>query len=326
MTEKQSNLKILCHNSENLFYYNKENINSIQNRSEHKLKELAKHYTYYDCDIMFLSEVGGLESLKNFNRNYLNSNYILSVIPGNSERGIELAVLVHKRIIKQKQYSFAHLSHKHLKFNLDDGKGPLTSFKRDILEFRVQNITSGIEDYDPKRPPELIFFFVHLKSQWDREGGDFKGERQRSAEVRELIRIANKRFAKYPNTPLIALGDFNGHAEKKETSTEFKPLHNGQLHFEWIELFDFLDIPHTPADLRATSIHFDKNGAPLMAHLDYIFVTQNLLSKIDKDKSGRCQFINKKNNPVPFPQSPQSRASLCSDHMPLILTLNLNSM
>ena len=59
-------------------------------------------------DIMMLSEIGGVNALDIFNQRYLSSNYIPSIICGNSDRDIHLGFLIKKGL----PYQFEHLTHR----------------------------------------------------------------------------------------------------------------------------------------------------------------------------------------------------------------------
>ena len=64
------------------------------NKSLRKTWGLAETIREITPDIVMLNEVGGEESLKNFNHYFLAGQYRPMTIEGNSDRGIDLAYLV----------------------------------------------------------------------------------------------------------------------------------------------------------------------------------------------------------------------------------------
>lgn len=292
-------LRAMAWNCENLFYFSEEGENP--NKSEQKLKTLAKNINFHEVDIVFLAEVGGLKSLENFNQDFLASKFICSLIPGNSDRNIHQGVLLKKNA----KFYGKHRSYRELKLSNS------TFFCRDVVELQLYQNKN-------KNRPFLTFFFVHLKSQWDRSGLDFKGKKQRAAEVLGLVKILNSYREKNPNSPFILWGDFNGRPNAIDGDEEFSPLfHHLTSHLS--NLFDCLNLEK---EERASSVFFDITHKYHQAELDHCFISPELEAYLDKKNCGIAPIMSDELNPLPFPNSPQQKMSYCSDHRPIILTLN----
>lgn len=321
---KKNNFSICSFNVENLFLppYAKEESYTLYKyeKSKEKVIKVAAAIKDIDSDIVFLCEVGGEDSLRNFVENYLDNEYLFSLIPGNSERGIELAYLIKKGT----SYSFKHLTHKRrpLNFNypheekenhyqMSMGKKrvyPSLLPSRDIAELRVFNKSSD--------KPFLILLGVHLKSQLDKEGIDFGGRLRRKAEFKQLLhtyKILNKRY--HGKVPIILLGDFNGKACKDETDPEFVELYNST------DLDDVLEVINEPKEARVSIHVFDKQGKDQGHQLDYIFLPKSLHKLVSPKLSGLYNYKNEDGNPFPRPTSLYERYQLPSDHFPIVCTL-----
>jgi endonuclease/exonuclease/phosphatase family metal-dependent hydrolase len=289
-------------------------------KSPKKVKQVAEAILDIDADILFLCEVGGIDSLKNFVENHLESKYHYSLIPGNSDRGIELAYLVKKDLTLE----FKHFTHKNrsLNFNypheekenrelISKNMPPLFEPhkpSRDIAELRIYSNDSEI--------PSLILLGVHLKSQLDKEGIDFGGRLRRKAEFNQLIEtyeILNNRYDQ--KVPILLLGDFNGKAALNIRDEEFNSL------YETTELLDVLELINEPQEARVTIHIFEKSGEDLSLQLDYIFLPKSLRNQIRKKESGIYLYRNDYGAPLPRPTTIYERYQLPSDHFPVVCTL-----
>ncbi|MGE3757660.1 MAG: hypothetical protein AB7H97_07885, partial [Pseudobdellovibrionaceae bacterium] len=107
-----SQLKCVLLNAENLFIYLDQKPLNVELLSEdqwqklsssqydlkslRKTKGLAKVIQELSPDVVLLCEVGGLESLQNFNHYFLKNEYHCCLVEGNSDRGIDIGYLVKK--------------------------------------------------------------------------------------------------------------------------------------------------------------------------------------------------------------------------------------
>jgi endonuclease/exonuclease/phosphatase family metal-dependent hydrolase len=160
---------------------------SIYNRNKDldKIGAIARTILDEDFDFVGLCEVGGLETLVNFNRYYLDGRYECHLHQENSNRGIFVGALV-----------------KVGRFSSVQARNMAGAFSRNLLKVTLRQGRT-----------ELIVFVVHLKSQY----GDDLGIEQRIREVRQLARLLSRRRC-------MVMGDFNGILIKGEHQFEFGPL------------------------------------------------------------------------------------------------------
>ncbi len=141
------------------------------NKPREKIAAIAATILDNAFDLVGLCEVGGLETLENFNRLYLGDRYECFLFEENSTRGIFVGVL-----LRRGRFPTARA------FNVPG------SFSRNMLKLEL-----GEEGYG------LEVFVVHLKSQ----RGDDQGIEFRAAEVERLASLVRARRC-------VVMGDFNG--------------------------------------------------------------------------------------------------------------------
>ncbi|GAB1482093.1 hypothetical protein MASR2M78_09080 [Treponema sp.] len=152
------------------------------NKSRRKITEIAAIILEQDFDLIGLCEIGGLESLRNFNRLYLDNRYECYLYEENSKRGIFVGALV-------KQELFPSLR----ALNMSP------SFSRNLLKLELG-----------KEGGNLEVFVLHLKSQY----GDDHGIEQRIQEVKDLCTLVRQKKC-------IVMGDFNGVLIRGQNQFEF---------------------------------------------------------------------------------------------------------
>ncbi len=213
-----------------------------------------------DIDILLMTEVGGIESLENFNKYFLKDKYTPYLIEGNSDRGIDLGYLVKSSL----KYDFEISSHKNEPLNFlyphekkDRYNNRKTHFfSRDVLELQMK-------EGDQLK---MIFLLVHLKSKLDNKKIDPDGFLRRKAETNTLIKIYSAMQSKYPDIPIFMGGDFNGGASRKETSAEFKII------YEKSQLDDVLEL--CAVEPRYSHIYIDQNKQVFFNQIDFLFLHQ----------------------------------------------------
>jgi endonuclease/exonuclease/phosphatase family metal-dependent hydrolase len=299
-------LKLFLYNLENFFLVG-ENISPAFKKPEDKIKEISQIILQTNPDILMLLEVGGLDSLIEFNERYLNQAYIPFLVPGNSDRGIEMGYLVKKDL----PYSYFHQSNKDRTIDFkylgidENASEQKTKFSRDISELHlIQN-----------DKVEVIFLLVHLKSKWDRDGNDPNGTLRRKAELKALVKFYLELTLKYPKTPIIVSGDFNGNAGMDSCEEEFISI------YEDTDLKSSLDLLNLAQDEKTTYFHFLRDGKRIGHQLDFIFLPQSLSNAQIKEESGVWRYQNAEGEPKALPQSIYERYALASDHYPVIAKL-----
>ncbi len=306
-------MKLCLFNVENLFLMNQGPGEGYKKPLD-KIEWIGRTLREIDADIIMLCEVGGLQSLDLFNHRYLNDSYYSALTPGNSDRGIEMGYLIHKRfpyfhqLISHKETPIAFNYPHEIAENKASGKAlKAHRFSRDIAELRLIK----------NQKPEYIFLLVHLKSKLDKEGIDFNGSLRRQAELRMLVQTYNKRRAEFPGVPIIVAGDMNGGAQKQGHEPEFVDL------YRQTDLQDILEIIEESADRRFSYFHFNRENVREASQLDFIFLPPELHPHVQKEESGIYLYRDQHGVILPYPQDTFQRYALPSDHYPVVTTLKI---
>jgi len=315
-------LKILLLNAENLFLlfdqklpiqmqnldenqWQKLSTSVYENKPLFKLLELKKLIEANPPDIIMFCEVGGAESLSNFNHYFLNQQYSTALIEGNSDRHIDVGFLISKKL--SLYFDLQTNKNRPLQFNYDP-EGPSLKFSRDAAELRLFS--------SDKEKPFLIFLLTHLKSHLDPEKKDPQGNRRRAAELKTLMEIYLELENSFPQVPIIVAGDFNGNASKNGTDPEFIDL------YQKTQLEDVLELAQVKPELRWTFYQVRMGGGRQDGkQLDYVFLNPLLKPHL---KSETCRVLRYKDEygfDLDWPMTLEAKLRLPSDHYPLFFEL-----
>lgn len=306
-------LKLYLLNAQDLFifldYYKDEDVYKITeqkwqllsasfkaNKELNKLFKIAQSIKLQDPDIIALVEVGGKESLENFNKHFLSSAYEVHHFPSNSDRGIDMGYLSKP----QAQYEFKLYSH---------NKTPLINskkFSRGLLELRIKY----------KKQVKLILMLTHLKSKLDMKKEDFEGRSQRSAEVNEIIRIFKLTQKKFEQIPIAILGDLNGVIYKSETEQELEVFSKNGI-------IDVLELKGSPVEERYTYYYFNRQRVLNPMQLDYVLIAKDHKSSL---RVSECKILKFDEEMFQYPpKSLQDRYKYPSDHLPYQVVFKINT-
>lgn len=167
-----------CYQAMNPSIYNR-------NKDRRKLSDIAELILREDFDVLGLCEIGGMESLANFNRLYLNGRYDCFLHEENSRRGIFVGALVKPGV-----------------FTRVRAKAERGLFSRNLLRLEL-SLPGGT----------MRVFVVHLKSPL----GQDLGIERRIEEVRQLARLVSGHAC-------VVMGDFNGILIRGQHQFEFEPF------------------------------------------------------------------------------------------------------
>lgn len=283
---------------------------TTQNKSLLKCRWLAESIMDADPDIVFLNEVGGYESIHNFNKYFLKNTYVPYLIEGNSDRGIDIGYLVHRRL----PYRFELITHKDRPlegFLYPHESPPKTHyFSRDCLELRAFA-------EETSNDPKFICFLVHLKSKLDPEGIDPHGKDRRTAELKTLVEIYKESKTKFPHTPKIVAGDFNGYAAKNGCNEEFTLLH------QETDLAEVFELSGKPAEECYTQIQFQRSGNTYGLQIDYIFLSSHWHKNVIAEETFVYMYKSDLKVKLPYSATFEQRQHLPSDHYPVITKIRL---
>lgn len=290
-----------------------------ENKPLKKTKELAKALKEINADIVMLCEVGGLESLENFNNLFLDQAYSPCLIEGNSERNIDVGFLVRKNLnfyfdLQSNKHRPINYLYPHERESLAHGYpvkgGKITGshkFSRDVAELRC--FTSNKEE------PFLVLLLAHLKSRLDPDRIDPNGFERRQAELRTLLEIYREMDFIHPDLPVIVAGDFNGNASSLNTDEEFKDL------YRQTSLKDVLEVAEVPPEARATFYQVRNASRAEGRQIDYAFLSPSLQKSVKKDSALVYRYRDEFGSEHSIPRSLDAKLNLPSDHYPLVFEL-----
>lgn len=265
------------------------------NKNLEKVNQLSKFFLHHKADILMLTEVGGKESLENFNKFFLQDKYKVLLEPSNSDRGIDLGYLVKKDLEVETQLI------SHTKAKLENGK----KFARGVFELRLIK----------NNKPIFINLLTHLKSKLDLKKQDFEGRTQRVSEVKYLAKLHKKLSNDFPNIPVFISGDLNAIIYKDQTEPELSELLTKG------HLLDIFEIDDRPFEKRVTYCYFDKKRDRFDMQLDYILVPKKYKSVVDTTQSQVLSFFSDRS--IEYPDSLSAKLALPSDHYPVQCKINL---
>lgn len=330
------NLRLCLINAENLFLLFDQTPSSIEpslsenqwqklssslyeNKPLRKTRALAQTLKDIDADIVMFCEVGGFESLKNFNELFLDGRYSPCLLEGNSNRNIDVGFLIKKSLPfyfdvhtnKNRSINFLYPHERESLANgypVKDGKTFQShKFSRDVLELRLFN--------KDREKPFLMILLTHLKSRLDPEKIDPNGFERRHAELKTLIDIYNEVQKKYSQVPILVCGDFNGNASAQATDEEFRFL------YENSDLQDVLHLSSLePAD-RATYYQIRNGGRVDGRQIDFAFFSELSKSFLKARSASVYRYKNELGMPHDTPHSLEAKLLLPSDHYPLVFEL-----
>lgn len=264
------------------------------NKDLDKIIEITKIINQHQPDIIMLVEIGGLESLNNFNQHFLKNQYKPYMAQSNSDRGIDVGYLVKNSPdinVKFKSYT---------KDKLRNGK----RLARGLFELKV---------VDKKNKLRAFFYLTHLKSKLDLKKEDFEGRNQRKAEVEYICKILKEKEIKFPGIPIYLTGDLNGIIYKDQTEPELKLFQNQK----YLDVFEHINLE---AEKRITYYYFDKSHNRSGFQLDYFLCSSKYAHTIQKDSHvlafdpQYCAFP---------PETLKEKLKMPSDHMPVLVNLKL---
>jgi len=286
---------------------------TTQNKPLKKAWGLAEVIRDIDPDILMLNEVGGIESLENFNKYFLQSKYKPLLKEGNSNRGIDVGYLV-KNDLPFRELLLTHRDrplnflYPHQTQTASGGKSHY--FSRDVSELRL--FRSG------ENTPCLVVMLTHLKSKLDAEGIDPEGKLRRAAELKTLVALyKDVRRELGEGVPVVVSGDFNGVASPHGTENEFLPL------YQETDLKDTLELAQRPLNERCTQVQITPNGRQNLVQIDYVFVSSQLNDMVDTEKTRVYYYKSELGHTAPLPRNLDERSMLPSDHYPIVVEIKV---
>ncbi len=283
------------------------------NKSLKKVKELSRVVQDINADIIMLCEIGGPESLINFNQLFLNQAYSPIALEGNSDRSIDVGFLIKKN--SPFYFDLASNKNRLINFlypherNLAPGAVKITShkFSRDVAELRLFK--------KARDNPFLVILLTHLKSPLDPERRDPMGSQRRHAEFKTLMEIYKEVEALHPQCPVVVAGDFNGNASRLGTDVEFESI------YQSTELQDILELQSKPLAERATYYQVRTGGRVEGKQIDYCFLSPQAATQLKAESAQVYRYKDEYGFAYDIPKTIDAKLKLPSDHYPLIFEL-----
>lgn len=293
---------------------------TIENKPLKKCLELAKSLQDINADIVMLCEVGGFESLKNFNELFLGGAYSPILTEGNSDRNIDVGFLVRKNMpfyfdLQSNKHRLINYLYPHERASLQHNypvssvKAPATShkFSRDVAELRL--FKKDVEK------PFLGILLTHLKSRLDPDGIDPGGFERRQAELLTLVDVYREFQEKHEHMPIIVAGDFNGNASFQQPDEEFKPL------YEKTELKDVLELTGASPENRATFYQVRNVGRTEGRQIDFCFLSPALARQLKEESVSVYRYKDEFGMNLGVPMTLDAKLKLPSDHYPIVFEI-----
>lgn len=330
-------LKVMLWNVENLFLlsdqqitpdhlkldqtrWNRLSTSIYENKPLEKAKSIGKIILGEAPDLLMLCEVGGLESLQNFNRLFLNDAYSPALIEGNSDRNIDVGFLIKKGLpfyfdINTNKNRPINYLYPHERQSVDTGypvkNGKVVGshkFSRDAAELHLfQN---------DRTKPFLIFILAHLKSRLDQQGVDPQGFERRQAEMKTLLDIYQELDHQFlGEVPIAVAGDMNGNASPRETDEEFKII------YQTSQLKDVCELAKLSPEASATFYQVSRSSKSEGRQIDYCFLSPKLSPHLEPKSVHVHRYHGHLGMPLDPPTTLEAKLALPSDHYPLIFTL-----
>ncbi len=266
-------------------------------------------------DVMMFCEVGGLESLQNFNKLFLGNAFSCVLLEGNSNRNIDVGYLIKKNL----PYFFDVVSNKTRALNFlypheitsqvhgFKIKAPSHTFSRDCVELRLFSSN--------REKPFMIILLTHLKSRLDPERIDPGGIERRTAELKTAIEIYTELTQQFPQAAVLFCGDLNGFAGKLQTDPEFLPI------YKQTDLQDVFEVAGLSVEKRSTFYQIKNGGKVDGKQIDFCFIPKKIWSHLSLDTDGVYLYKDKFGLAMDPPTTLDAKFQLPSDHYPLFFTL-----
>jgi len=204
--DHRGRVRIATYNVRNLFDEAGAALANAPGKTPDELKALAGTLAGLRADVVLLQEVGSQRLLTEVNDRLPDPYPIVEMLPGNSNRGIHLAVLCREPV--------RLTSHRSL--TLTDEKGQVLGeyetehdAAADIRRpLRIQRDLM-LAELEQDGMDTLALFNVHLKSKTNRDWRLLGADNIRAAESRQIAVQIERYLTRFPQRPVLLGGDFN---------------------------------------------------------------------------------------------------------------------
>ena len=265
-------------------------INELKEQVE-IIRELSPHF-------IIGSEIEDLETLEQFNREFLADQYRVVLVEGNDGRGIDIGFLIRKDL----EHDLEVRTHKHITWTdpVTNRIGPIHSRDFPVVILRPT----------PHEAPELILAGMHAKSKRDRKQ-DPESNRLRGKQFSHAAEVIENLQSEFGQDTRIAVGgDFNTDVRSDQSLNPFKKVAR-----------DVFNMAKKTIDIlkRITHTYHPNKKPTVRAQLDTFFISGNFTSIIE---AGIYRYKDAQGNEKPLPDTYDQRAQNPSDHFPIYFIAN----
>jgi len=270
-----------------------------------KVHTIAKMIKEQNLDIVTLQEVGSIDDLRYFNNHYLDGTYHYMLVPGNTPGNHEVGFLIRKTLpFDLELRSFREL------------KGEVRGRWRRIFTHDLPLLTIKKAQAAKDEGPLMFILGAHLKS--DAKAGRNGRSQIRESEIENALNIIRQLQKRYPHTPIILAGDFNGNVIN---ASEFHLLRGRR------GMFDSFYVNRTPHRDRVTFVHFEyKDERPQPMQIDGIFVNEIIQRNNILNGVRVVPFRRDNGATIPLPRTHLDKFDLPSDHYLIIADFDIQQI
>jgi endonuclease/exonuclease/phosphatase family metal-dependent hydrolase len=199
-------VRIASYNVRNLLAADEAALAGVPVKTEKEILALAGTIDAVRADVLLLQEVGSRQILASLNDRLARPYPYLDVQPGNSPRGIHLAIMSREPYDLTSHREATLLDEAGDALHEYDSEADAAAARLRPVRFQRDLMLAEISLDDA---PTVALFNVHLKSRTNRPWRRLAADVIRAAEVRHLSAVVSDYVTAHPRRPLVIGGDFN---------------------------------------------------------------------------------------------------------------------
>ena len=206
MNHSRSRLRIATYNVRNLFDEDGAKLANAPCKTSAELKALVGTLAGLRADVILLQEIGSQRLLSEVNDRLPDPYPVVEMLPGNSNRGIHLAVVSRERVRLTSHRSLTLTDEAGQALGEYESEGDAAAHIRTPLRIQRDLMLAELQ---PDGLDTLALFNVHLKSKTNRDWRLLAADNIRSAESRQIAAQIERYLTRFPQRPVLLGGDFN---------------------------------------------------------------------------------------------------------------------
>lgn len=270
-------------------------------KPKNQLDAISNIYKKYPAWASFWVEIGALKIFSDYDFEFLNGRYEEFLIDGNDERGLDVGLLLDKRLpLTVEVHSHRNLIH--------EASGQVV-FSRDLPAYIITE--------KGQLAPMMIIFGTHFKSQRSTDGDRF-GQKRRTLQAFAAAKIIQFYEELYPGTPILLTGDLNKDWRRAE---DFQALRS-------IGMIDAFDLAEDTEEFqrRGTHYYFNRWGDLEVNQLDAMLLNGAAIKANFLKSAKVLPHVDGEGYDLGPPRSYDERKLRGSDHLPIQVIFDLNKL